>query len=147
VGNRIAPAVENDPMPCTGQGCSAVRQTPAPVVPLPDVARQLPRDDQGYVKLDELTVDGSRARSMSMYEPTTRFRLLERAPLGLIAVSYDERVDELQAASHLPQATTFVENDVPVSRRDPRVNGFVGVPPVGGRGLRLRLLEGPIESS
>lgn len=45
--------------------------------------------------------------SMSMYEPTTRFRILERKPLGLIAVFYDKRDDELQGASDLPHPTTF----------------------------------------
>jgi hypothetical protein len=60
----------------------------------------------------ELFVHEFRNRSsMSMYEPTTRFRILERKPLGLIAVFYDKRDDELQAASDLPQPTTFVQND------------------------------------
>jgi len=60
----------------------------------------------------ELFVHEFRKRgSMSMYEPTTRFRILERKPLGLIAVFYDKRDDELQAASDLPQPTTFVQND------------------------------------
>ena len=60
----------------------------------------------------ELFVHEFRHRgTMSMYEPTTRFRILERKPLGLIAVFYDKRDDELQAASDLPQPTTFEEND------------------------------------
>ena len=45
--------------------------------------------------------------SISMYELTTRFRILERKPLGLIAVFFDKRDDELQAASDLPQPTTL----------------------------------------
>ena len=45
--------------------------------------------------------------SISMYEPTTRFRILERKHLGLIAVFYDKRDDELQPASNLPHPTTM----------------------------------------
>src|SRR5262249_18406309 len=45
--------------------------------------------------------------SISMYELTTRFRILERKPLGLIAVFFDKRDDELQTASDLPQPTTL----------------------------------------
>jgi hypothetical protein len=57
---------------------------------------------------DELLVHEFRNRpSISMYEPTARFRILERKPLGLIAVFYDKRDDELQAASNLPQPTTL----------------------------------------
>jgi hypothetical protein len=60
----------------------------------------------------ELFVHQFRKRgTMSMYEPTTRFRIIERKPLGLIAVFYDKRDDELQPASDLPQPTTFVQND------------------------------------
>jgi hypothetical protein len=56
----------------------------------------------------ELLVHEFRKRpSISMYEPTTRFRILERKPLGLIAVFYDKRDDELQAASDLPHPTIF----------------------------------------
>ena len=61
----------------------------------------------------ELFVHEFRKRkSISMYERTTRFRLLERKPLGLIAVFYDKRDDELQAASNLPQPTTLSHDDV-----------------------------------
>ena len=74
----------------------------------------LPRDDENYLKLDELTVDYGQAPTMSMYETTTRFRLMERKPLGLIAVFFDKRDDELQSASHLPQATLFIEDLVPL---------------------------------
>jgi hypothetical protein len=57
---------------------------------------------------DELLVHEFRNKpSISMYEPTARFRILERKPLGLIAVFYDKRDDELQAASNLPQPTTL----------------------------------------
>jgi len=57
---------------------------------------------------DELLVHEFRNRpSVSMYEPTARFRILERKPLGLIAVFYDKRDDELQAVSNLPQPTTL----------------------------------------
>jgi hypothetical protein len=48
--------------------------------------------------------------SISMYEPTARFRILERKPLGLIAVFLDKRDDELQSASDLPHPTVFVED-------------------------------------
>jgi hypothetical protein len=55
--------------------------------------------------------------SMSMYEKTTRFRILERKPLGLIAVFYDKRDDELQSVTDLPQETTFqkdsADSDIP----------------------------------
>ena len=47
---------------------------------------------------------------MSMYEQTTRFRLLERSPLGLIAIFHDKRDDELQPASDLPREVVFVED-------------------------------------
>ena len=57
--------------------------------------------------------------SISMYEPTARFRILERKPLGLIAVFYDKRDDELQSASDLPHPTVFVE-DRSVSPQLPR---------------------------
>src|SRR5688500_18133753 len=57
--------------------------------------------------------------TMSMYKPTARFRILERKPLGLIAVFYDKRDDELQAASNLPQPTTLshdtVETEIPAA--------------------------------
>ena len=66
----------------------------------------------------ELFVHEFRKRpSISMYEPTARFRILERKPLGLIAVFYDKRDDELQAASDLPHPTTLsydtVETEIP----------------------------------
>ena len=57
--------------------------------------------------------------SISMYEPTARFRILERKPLGLIAVFFDKRDDELQSASDLPHPTTFVE-DTSVTPQLPR---------------------------
>ena len=61
----------------------------------------------------------SKRSSISMYEPTARFRILERKPLGLIAVFYDKRDDELQPASNLPQPTTLshdtVESEIPDS--------------------------------
>ena len=57
---------------------------------------------------DELLVhEFSQRPSLSMYEPSARFRILERKPLGLIAVFYDKRDDELQPASNLPQPTTL----------------------------------------
>jgi hypothetical protein len=67
---------------------------------------------------DELFVHEFRKReSASMYERTARFRILERKPLGLIAVFYDKRDDELQAVSDLPQPTTLrhdtVESSIP----------------------------------
>ena len=62
---------------------------------------------------DELWADDFNNRpSISMYEGTTRFRILERKPLGLIAVFYDKRDDELQATSNLPQPTTLSHDDV-----------------------------------
>ena len=66
----------------------------------------------------ELFVHEFRKRpSISMYEPTARFRILERKPLGLIAVFYDKRDDELQSASNLPQPTMLshdiVESEIP----------------------------------
>jgi len=68
----------------------------------------------------ELFVHEFRNRpSISMYEPTARFRILERKPLGLIAVFYDKRDDELQSASNLPQPTTLrhdiIETGIPDS--------------------------------
>ena len=61
----------------------------------------------------ELLVHDFRNRaSISMYESTARFRILERKPLGLIAVFYDKRDDELQAASDLPRPTTLSHDDV-----------------------------------
>jgi len=43
---------------------------------------------------DDLFVhDFSKRPSISMYEPTARFRIMERKPLGLIAVFYDKRDD------------------------------------------------------
>ena len=53
-----------------------------------------------------------------MYEPTTRFRILERKPLGLIAVFYDKRDDELQSATDLPHPTTFRKDFVEASIPD-----------------------------
>ena len=62
---------------------------------------------------DELFVHDFRKRaSISMYEHTARFRILERKPLGLIAVFYDKRDDELQTASNLPQPTVLSHDDV-----------------------------------
>jgi hypothetical protein len=61
---------------------------------------------------DEEWVHLFRDRStVSMYEPTTLFRILERKPLGLIAVFYDKRDDELQSVSNLPQPTTLTHDD------------------------------------
>ena len=75
------------------------------------VKRMTPEPDKPLAP--ELFVHDFRERdSMSMYEPTTRFRILERKPLGLIAVFYDKRDDELQPASDLPQPTTFVKDFV-----------------------------------
>lgn len=48
--------------------------------------------------------------SISIFEPTARFRILERKPLGLIAVFFDKRDDDLQSASDLPHPTIFVED-------------------------------------
>jgi hypothetical protein len=60
--------------------------------------------------------------SMSLYEPTARFRILERKPLGLIAVFFDKRDDDLQSASDLPQPTIFrkdsAEANIPKTWRD-----------------------------
>lgn len=78
----------------------------------------LPKEDGAIVKrltpepdkplAPELLTHEHRLRStMSIYEETTRFRLLERKPLGLIAVFYDKRDDELQSATDLPHPTTF----------------------------------------
>jgi hypothetical protein len=57
--------------------------------------------------------------SISIFEPTARFRILERKPLGLIAVFSDKRDDDLQSASDLPHPTTFVE-DRTISPQLPR---------------------------
>ena len=78
----------------------------------------LPQDNAGYIHLKDLTLDRSQARSMSMYELTTRFRLLDRGPKGVIAVFSDKRDDDLQAASHLPHVTEFVSDssDLPRAR-------------------------------
>ena len=66
-----------------------------------------------------LVRDRRKLHTMSMYEKTTRFRLLERKPLGLIAVFYDKRDDELQCATGLPHAAIFredlVEADIPAA--------------------------------
>ena len=47
--------------------------------------------------------------TMSMYEDSTRFRLLDRGPLGLIGVFFDKRDDELQPASDLPHEIVLDE--------------------------------------
>jgi hypothetical protein len=51
--------------------------------------------------------------TMSMYESTTRFRLLDRGPLGLIGVFFDKRDDELQPASDLPHEIVLTEEGEP----------------------------------
>ncbi|WP_139283237.1 hypothetical protein [Raineyella antarctica] len=48
--------------------------------------------------------------TISMYERTTRFKLLQRDPLGLIAVFADKRDDELQPASDLPREIVLTED-------------------------------------
>jgi hypothetical protein len=68
---------------------------------------------------ESLVHEFRKRNSISMYEPTARFRILERKSLGLIAVFYEKRDDELQAASNLPQPTTLshdtIETDIPQS--------------------------------
>jgi len=76
---------------------------------------ELPRDEAGYLELNRLTEDRGLRPSMSMYESTTRFRLLERKGKGMIAVLFDKRDDELQSASHLPQDALLI-GDAPVPR-------------------------------
>ena len=81
------------------------------------IIRRMQADDPNS---PELYVHDFRHRpSISMYEPTARFRILERKPLGLIAVFFDKRDDDLQPASHLPQPTTLrhdvIESSIPDS--------------------------------
>lgn len=90
----------------------------------------LPRDEDGYLELNKLTADRGRSRSMSMYETTTRFRLLERKGKGVIAVLFDKRDDELQPASHLPHETVLIED---LAFRSP--TSLIGG---GARRLRVR---------
>src|SRR6185312_1496992 len=66
-----------------------------------------------------LVHDFGKRMTMTMYENqgTTIFRILERKPLGLIAVFYDKRDDELQSASDLPKPTILhhqLETEIPV---------------------------------
>lgn len=79
------------------------------------IVKRMSSDDP--VDPELLVHEFNKRPSISMYEPTARFRILERKPLGLIAVFYDKRDDELQAASNLPQPTTLrhdlIENDIP----------------------------------
>ncbi len=65
------------------------------------------KDDDGYIPLRNLIKDKRFDKTLSMYESTTRFKILERKPFGYIAIFYDKRDDELQPASHLPQAVTL----------------------------------------
>lgn len=70
----------------------------------------------GYIPLTRANwIEERRHLTMSMYEPTTRFRLLRRAPLGIIAVFFDKRDDELQSASPLPRETDLALDDVEVT--------------------------------
>lgn len=72
----------------------------------------LDKDEQGAIAVGptKQVMDRRDLPTMSMYEKTTRFRLFERKPLGLIASYYDKRDDELQSASDLPQETVLVED-------------------------------------
>jgi hypothetical protein len=72
----------------------------------------LEKDKDGYIALNSLIQDRRKNATLSMYEPTTRFKLLKRKPFGLLAVFYDKRDDELQPASHLPQEITLVKDAV-----------------------------------
>lgn len=74
----------------------------------------IPQDGDGYTRPADLALDRSK-EDLSLHEAKTRFRLLDRGPLGLIAVFCDKRDDDLHAASHLPQFTMF-ENENPASR-------------------------------
>lgn len=69
----------------------------------------------GYISLrDGFVKSRIGLPTMSMYEPTTRFRLIDRGPRGLIAIFHDKRDDELQTASELPQEVKLVsEGPVP----------------------------------
>ena len=69
-----------------------------------------PADGSVALTADNLLTERRKLPTMSMYEPTTRFRLFERKPLGLIAVFHDKRDDELQSATGLPQETVFGED-------------------------------------
>jgi hypothetical protein len=92
------------------------------------VKRTQPDPNTSDLLAPELLVHDFRNKpSISMYEPTARFRILERKPLGLIAVFFDKRDDELQSASDLPHPTTFVE-DANVSPQ---------LPPPAPRGIRV----------
>ncbi|MFG1834051.1 hypothetical protein [Micromonospora chersina] len=70
------------------------------------------KNNSGMIELsgDALLRDRRTLPTMSMYEPTTRFRLLERKPHGVILVFYDKRDDELQPASDLPHETLLRED-------------------------------------
>lgn len=77
----------------------------------------------GYIPLTRDNLMRERRKlTMSMYESTTRFRLLERRPKGLLAVFFDKRDDELQAASHLPREAVFCldseESEIPEGWED-----------------------------
>lgn len=71
------------------------------------ITKRVTADPNDPLSPELFTHEFRKRPTMSMYEPTTRFRILERKPLGLIAVFYDKRDDELQAASDLPQPTIF----------------------------------------
>lgn len=119
----------------------------------------------GYITLGSTTPSGQEwnsalvqnrrtAPTMSMYEPTTRFRILQRDPLGTIAVFYDKRDDELQSASHLPQEVIFQESledtTIPTAWADEEGGEACGPSPRSNRRIRLlvkanrRVIEPPV---
>jgi hypothetical protein len=103
------------------------------------------KDTEGKIPVSSgLLEDRRDLPTMSMYEETTRFRLLERKPLGLIAVFYDKRDDELQPATDLPHATVFredfVEASIPPAWEDETGGEAAAPPPPPSPPRNVRLL-------
>ena len=106
----------------------------------------LPKNADGAIAISPggLVRDRRDLPTMSMYEETTRFRLLERKPLGLIAVFYDKRDDDLQSATDLPHATIFREDfaeaAIPVEWENETGGRGLPPPPPPSPPRNLRLL-------
>jgi hypothetical protein len=121
---------------------------PAPAEPLhhntTHIEWSLARDATDAIPLNDQIRNRRDLPTMSMYEKTTRFRILDRRELGLIAVFYDKRDDELQAASDLPHETLFEEDfedaAIPPEWRDEQGGEACGPTPIPRPPKQIRLL-------
>ena len=104
----------------------------------------LTKDPNGAIVVNDQIRDRRHLPTMSMYEKTTRFRLLDRRPLGLIAVFYDKRDDELQASSDLPHETILEEDfenaAIPPEWSDEAGGEACGPTPIPRPPMRIRVL-------